>query len=138
MEFPVTHDFLADKGFTEPGVGEELCHPPISALKLAIFYATGATANPLQVKADIHALMQHANDNKFPLGETIKHKMGPDSIFEVAVTNIDNPSGFSAGRQTIESIDNLPGMLAAHALEERAIVKLCRLAGFLTDNELFL
>lgn len=71
-----------------------------------MFHANAAIVSPLQVAADIHALMQHANDNKFPLGETIKHKMGPDSIFEVAIPNIDNPSGFSAGRQTIESIDD--------------------------------
>ena len=34
--------------------------------------------------------------------------------------------------------DHLPGMFAAHALEERAIVKWCRLTSFLTDNKRFL
>jgi hypothetical protein len=28
VEFPVTHDFLADKGITEPGVEEEVFHTP--------------------------------------------------------------------------------------------------------------
>jgi hypothetical protein len=28
VEFPVTHDFLADKRFTEPGVGEEVIQTP--------------------------------------------------------------------------------------------------------------
>jgi hypothetical protein len=84
-----------------------------------VFQAATAAPSRLQVAADIHALMQHADDNKFPLGETKKHKMGPDSIFEVAVPNIDNPSGFSAGRQTIESIDN--GSVVAVRLLNRPI-----------------
>ena len=69
-----------------------------------MFHANAATVIPLQVAADIHALMQHANDNKFSLGEAVEYEMGADRTFEVAVPNIDNPSGFSAGRQTIESI----------------------------------
>ena len=86
-----------------------------------MFHANAATVSPLQVAADIHALMQHANDNKLPLGETIEYKMGADRVFEVAVPNIDNPSGFSACRQIIESIDD-GGVVAVRLLNRPIFV----------------
>jgi hypothetical protein len=84
-----------------------------------MFHANAATVIPLQVAADIHALMQHANDNKFALGEMIEYNMGADRVFEVAVPNIDNPSGFSACRKIIESIDD--GCVVAVRLLNRPI-----------------
>jgi hypothetical protein len=78
----------------------------VAGLKIANFHAATAAPSLLQVAADIHALMQRGNDNKFPLGETIKHKIRADHIFEKAVPNINNPCGLSTSGQTIESIDN--------------------------------
>ena len=86
-----------------------------------MFHANAATVIPLQVAADIHALMQHANDNKFSLGEAVEYEMGADRIFEVAVPNIDNPSGFAACRQTIESIDD-GGVVAVRLLNRPVFV----------------
>jgi hypothetical protein len=86
-----------------------------------MFHANAATVIPLQVAADIHALMQHANDNKLPLVETIEYKMGADRVLEVAVPNIDNPSGFAACRQTIESIDD-GGVVAVRLLNRPVFV----------------
>ena len=80
-----------------------------------MFHANAATVIPLQVAADIHALMQHANDNKFSLGEAVEYEMGADRIFEVAFPNIDNPSGFAACCQTIESIED-GGVVAVRLL----------------------
>ena len=84
-----------------------------------MFHANAATVIPLQVAADIHALMQHANHNKFALGEAEEYEMGADRVFDVAVPNIDSPSGFSACRQTIESIDD--GSLVAVRLLNRPV-----------------
>jgi hypothetical protein len=53
-----------------------------------VFQAATAAPGQLQVAADIHALMQHADDNQFPLGEAIKHKMRADRVFEVAVAEM--------------------------------------------------
>ena len=86
-----------------------------------MFRANAATVSPLQVAADIHALMQHANDNKLPLGEAIKYKMGADRVFEVAVPNIDNPSGFAACRKIIESIND-GGVVAVRLLNRPVFV----------------
>ncbi len=86
-----------------------------------MFHANAATIIPLQVATHIHALMQHANDNKFPLGEAIEYEMGAHRIFEVAVPNIDNPSGFAACRQTIESIDD-GGVVAVRLLNRPVFV----------------
>jgi hypothetical protein len=86
-----------------------------------MFHANAATVIPLQVAADIHALMQHANDNKLPLSEAIEYEMGADRVFEVAFPNIDNPSGFAACRQTIESIDD-GGVVAVRLLNRPVFV----------------
>ena len=50
-----------------------------------MFHANAAIVSPLQVAADIHALMQHANDNKFSLGEAVEYEMGADRIGPVGV-----------------------------------------------------
>jgi len=86
-----------------------------------MFRANAATVSPLQVAADIHALMQHANNNKFPLGEAVEYEMGADRVLEVAVPNIDYPSGFSACRKIIESIND-GGVVAVRLLNRPVFV----------------
>jgi hypothetical protein len=70
----------------------------------------------LQVPADIHALVQHADNDKVRFSEAEKYEMGTDRIFEVAIPDIDGTPDLPATRQIVKHADD-DGVVAVRLLK---------------------
>jgi len=68
------------------------------------------------VPANIHALVQHTNDDKVRFGEAVEYEMGTDRIFEVAIPDIDGAPDLPATSQIVKHIDD-SGVVAVRLLK---------------------
>lgn len=65
---------------------------------------------------DIHALVQHANNDKVRFGEAVKYEMGTDRMFEVAMPDINGTPDLPAIRQIVKRLDD-GGVVAVRLLK---------------------
>jgi hypothetical protein len=73
------------------------------------------------VPTNIHALVQHANNDKIRFGKAVEYEMGTDRMFEVAIPDIDGTPDLRAIRQIVKRIDD--GGVVAVRLLKRPILE---------------